>query len=279
MNILINNDYFTTREDVRIDLEDRGYQFGDGVYEVVRIYNGKPFQMDAHMRRFERSAKEIRLDLHTDINSIKDSLLKLLANSNLRDGIIYFQATRGVAPRNHAFPNNATSIFSAYTKEIARPLTELENGVKIVTTEDIRWLRCDIKSISLLGNVLAKQYSVENSAKEAVQIRNGIVTEGSASNFFIIKDGMIYTHKANNLILKGITRDQVEMFAKELEVPFIEKEFTLDEALTADEAFITSTTSEVTPVIQINDHLLSEKPGPVTKELQRLFTNLVNSFS
>lgn len=272
--MILLNDQFVSRDQAKVDIEDRGYQFGDGIYEVVRVYQGKPFKLEQHLKRFERSAKELRLSLPMSLDEIKTKLLELLEMDQLLgDGIIYFQATRGVSPRTHSFPENVNSVLNAYTREVARPVHDLDNGAKVVTFEDIRWLRCDIKSLNLLGNVLAKQYAVENQAKEAIQIRSGIVTEGSASNFFFVKNGNLYTHPANQFILKGITRDTVEEIAAKLNISFIEKEFTLDEVLTADEAFVSGTITEITPVLQIDNHQISKEPGPITKALQKEFAN------
>lgn len=274
MMILIN-DQFLTRDQARIDIEDRGFQFGDGIYEVVRIYNGKPFYLQEHLARFERSAKEIMLNLSLSLEELEKRLLELIDLNNLNNGIVYVQATRGVAPRIHSFPNNTTSTITAYTKILERPVSDMTNGVNVVTVEDIRWLRCDIKSLNLLGNVLAKQYAAENNAKEAIQIRNGIVTEGSSSNFIIIKDGSLITHPANNLILRGITRDIIQSIAKVQGIPFVEKEYTLRDVLLADEAFICSTTMEIIPVIQIDELLISDSPGSITKLLQAEYERLI----
>jgi len=275
--IILVNDQFVPRDDVHIDLEDRGYQFGDGIYEVVRVYNGQIFGMEDHLVRFERSAKEIGLKLSMSLEEIKSKITQLVEVNNLSNGIVYFQITRGSAPRNHPFPANSTSVLTAYTKEVERPVAKINNGVKVVTIEDIRWLRCDIKSLNLLGNVLAKQYAVEHQADEALQIRDNIVTEGSSSNFYIIKDGKIITHPADNFILKGITRNVIEKIAQKLNIPFSEELFDLKTALQADEAIISSTTLEVTPVIQINDQKIGNEPGPITKALQKEFENLINN--
>lgn len=272
--ILLNNQFYE-RENVNIDIEDRGYQFGDGIYEVVRVYNGKPFRMDEHSIRFERSARELKLRLPMTTKEINGQILQLIKENQLVDGYVYYQLTRGVAPRNHAFPSKESPVLVGYTKELQRPLADMTNGVKVVTVEDIRWLRCDIKSLNLLGNVLAKEYAVENGAKEAIQIRGNTITEGSASNFFIVKDGKLLTHPANNLILKGITRNVVEELAKKLDILFVEQEFTLEEAYQADEAFISGTTVEVTPVIQIDEKIIGKEPGPITKRLQESFEALI----
>jgi len=272
---ILYNDNFIDEKELSIKYEDRGYQFGDGIYEVIRIYSGKPLCMDEHLIRLEKSAEGIKLNLSVETINLNNKLKKLISLNNLQDGIIYLQITRGVAARNHAFPLDSKPILIAYTKEIVRPTFEIDNGVQVVTVEDIRWLKCNIKSINLLGNVLAKQHAVEKGAKEAIQVRNNIVTEGSSSNFFIIKDNAIYTHPANNLILRGITRDLVEILAEKLGIPFIEKEFTLEEVLAADEAFITSTTFEITPVLKIDQQLVFKEPGPITRTLQKEFIKLI----
>ena len=273
--ILINDQFIERNQDTHIDIEDRGYQFGDGIYEVVRIYNGKPFRLDEHLDRFERSASEIHLVLPLSKSETKLKITQLIEMNNLLDGIVYFQATRGVAPRNHAFPENTKSVLTAYTKESPRPLQNFEKGIKVVTVEDIRWLRCDIKSLNLLGNVLAKEYAHRHDADEAIQIRDNTVTEGSSSNFYIVKDGKIYTHPVDHFILNGITRNVIEEIANKLGIPFIEKLFNVKEVYRADEAFISSTTAEVTPVMQINDKVLGTEPGPIVRALQKEFESLI----
>ncbi|KXG43260.1 D-amino-acid transaminase [Tepidibacillus infernus] len=273
--MILMNDQFITRGEAHIDIEDRGYQFGDGIYEVVRVYDGKPFRFDDHLIRFERSAKELSLSLPLSSEEIKLKITQLIEMNNLQNGIVYFQTTRGVATRNHAFPTDSTSVLTAYTKEMNRPYEKLQKGIKIVTIEDIRWLRCDIKSLNLLGNIMAKQYAVDHQAYEAVQIRDNIVTEGSSSNFFIVKDGKILTHPANNFILKGITRLVIEKIADKIGIPFVEKEFNLKQVYQADEAFVSSTTMEIMPINQINDKTITNSPGSITKALQEEFEKLI----
>lgn len=274
---ILYNENFIDKEELSVNYEDRGYQFGDGIYEVIRVYNWKPFCMEEHLVRLEKSADGIRLNLPIETTRLNELLNNLVKLNNLQDGIIYLQVTRGVAVRNHAIPLDSKPVLIAYTKEIVRPIDEIENGVKVVTVEDIRWLRCDIKSTNLLGNVLAKQYAVEKGAKEAIQVRNKILTEGSASNFFIYKDKSIFTHPANNLILRGITRNLVESFAEKLGIPFIEREFSLGAVIYSEEAFITSTTQEIMPVLAIDDRQISKKPGKVTRSLQAEYLKLITS--
>jgi D-alanine transaminase len=269
---LINGE-FVERSNAKVDIEDRGYQFGDGIYEVIRVYNGKMFTGKLHLDRFFRSAESIGMKLGESAEQLDGLLEELILKNNLELGIIYMQATRGVAPRTHAFPaQNVSSTLVAYTKELERPIQKLENGVKAILVEDIRWLRCDIKSLNLLGNVLAKQKASESGCYEAIQSRGQDVTEGSSSNIFIVKNGVIYTHASDNLILKGITKDVILNLCVENGIQVEERTFTKEELAAADEVFLSSTTSEVIPVIVIDGKKVNNgEPGAVTRKLQALF--------
>jgi len=264
------------RKDFGVDIEDRAYQFGDGVYEVIRVYGGKVFAMGQHLDRLWRSCAELRMPLPFGKDELAARFGELMkANQLSGDGIIYLQISRGVAPRVHQFPEETRPLLVAYTREVQRPLQAMENGGSVITAEDIRWLRCDIKSLNLLGNVLAKQAAVEKRAIEAILHRGDTVTEGSSSNFFIVKEGSVYTHPLSNLILGGITREIVVKLAEDLKLNLIQQAFTVDQAYGADEAFITSTISEVLPIISIDGRSIgSGAPGPVTRKLQRAFEEL-----
>lgn len=277
MHILENNQ-IKKRADVRIDLEDRGYQFGDGIYEVIRVYDGKPFLMDEHLNRLERSAREIQLTLPMTIERIKEKLLELLTLEQGNTCNIYLQVTRGVAPRSHALPDMNQALLTSYIIPSKRPYETLRTGIKAITTEDIRWLRCDIKSLNLLGNVLAKQKAVEHNCGEAILHRNGIVTEGSSSNFFIVNEETLRTHPANNLILHGISRAAVIRLAKEHGLKVDETAFRREDIYTADEAFLTGTTTEVCPVTHVDNRPISDgRPGAVTRQLQEAFEELIST--
>jgi D-alanine transaminase len=273
MNWTLINGEFVDRSNAKADIEDRGYQFGDGIYEVIRVYNGKIFTVKEHLDRFFRSAESISITLGYKAEQLTELLQELIIKNNLKLGIIYMQATRGVAPRTHAFPaQNVPATLVAYTKELERPIQKLEHGVKTILVDDIRWLRCDIKSLNLLGNVLAKQKASENGCYEAIQSRGQDVMEGSSSNIFIIKEGVIYTHASNILILKGITKDVILNLCAVNGIHVEERTFTKEELAAADEAFLSSTTSEVMPVIVIDGKAVNNgEPGPVTRKLQALF--------
>ena len=274
METVILNGELIERKDASIDVEDRGYQFGDGIYEVIRVYNGKMFTAAEHLERFQRSAENIGMNVSYSIGELTALLQQLIEKNSLELGIVYMQMSRGISPRNHAFPAAETKpTLVAYTREMARPEKNMQTGVKAMLTEDIRWLRCDIKSLNLLGNLLAKQKAVESGCFEAIQHRGETVTEGSSSNILIVKDGKVLTHPANNLILNGITRMQLEQICVNNNIPFEERTFTMNEMLLADEVIMTSTTSEVMPVCEIDGKVVNEGvPGSVTQRLQELFT-------
>lgn len=263
------NGEFLSEEETKISYLDRGYQFGDGVYEVVRIYDGEAFTLAEHISRFYRSFSEIGITLSYTEEELAHQFLSLLEKNKVENGMLYFQITRGVAERNHLFPEKAVPVLVAYTRPLERPVANMQNGVKVMFTEDIRWLRCDIKSLNLLGAVLAKQKAKEHGCYEVVQHRGDIVTEGSSSNVFIVKDGMLMTHPADNYILNGITRQVILSLAKELHIPVREERFTKQDVLEADEIFVSSTTAEIVPAVQIDDKIVGNgSPGVVTKLLQ-----------
>ncbi|MGA9175577.1 MAG: aminotransferase class IV, partial [Thermoactinomyces sp.] len=180
--VILYHDRLINREQANIDIEDRAYQFGDGIYEVIRVYRGKPFYLNEHLERFQKSAAAIRLSLPYSVETLSQKLLELTHENQLEEGNLYLQLSRGTAPRSHAFPADAKPLIIAYPQPNSRPIADLQNGVTAVTDEDIRWLRCDIKSLNLLGAVLAKQKAVDHGAKEAILVRNGTVTEGSSTN-------------------------------------------------------------------------------------------------
>ncbi|OOE10747.1 D-amino-acid transaminase [Fictibacillus arsenicus] len=259
---------------IPVDPEDRGYLFGDGIYEVVFVYDRKPFAFNEHFERFEQSANKIELAMPYDVSTFKHLTEELITKNNIVNGMVYIQMTRGVAPRNHLYERNMQSVVTGFAKSVSLDSIEMSqsNGIQTYLTEDIRWLRCDIKSLNLLGNVMAKRKAADFDCQEAIQHRDGTVTEGSSSNVFIVKNGTLKTHPATNLILNGITRQIVLKLAKKLQISVIEESFSVDELIDADEVFITSTTMEVTPVVQLKGNKeQSYKIGPVTAELQKQF--------
>ncbi|XXM71904.1 D-amino-acid transaminase [Lysinibacillus sphaericus] len=274
--VFLNGDY-VKRSGAKVDIEDRGYQFGDGIYEVVRVYNGNVFTMDEHMERLYQSADKMKLKIPFERKEFTSIVFKLIELNDVDEGIVYIQVSRGVSPRQHHFPAKDTAgSVVAYTKEFKRPVISMDEGVTTTLVEDIRWLRCDIKSLNLLGNILAKEEAASGGHFEAIQHRGETVTEGSSSNAFMVKDGVVYTHPVTNLILNGITRRVIKELADGNGVKFVEKTFTVDELLSADELFIASTTSEVMPVVKVDETVIGQgAPGPVTRKLQEWFTERI----
>jgi len=276
MQYILKQDQIIAREEAVVDIEDRGYQFGDGIYEATGVYNGKSFRMKEHLERFERSVKGIRLSLPYSIELLDQKLEELRVANNFQNGIIYIQVTRGVAPRNHPFPNATSPQLTAYTIEMQKPSSEdYETGVDTILVEDIRWLRCDVKSLNLIPNVLARQAAAEKNCFEAIQYRKeGFITEGSRTNVFMVKDKRVYTHPANNYILNGITRATVIEICEKLGLELIQERFDQEILLQADEAFLTGTYMDIVPIRKINGKVITKEPGPITsllmENLQRL---------
>jgi D-alanine transaminase len=279
-------DTLVPRQDATTDIEDRGYQFGDGVYEVIRVYKGKLFLAEAHAKRMERSLKELRIPFTNCIERVLKGAQMLVEAEGIEDGIVYMQISRGIAPRVHQFPSpEAIPIFTGTASPLPRPLSLMEKGIEVLLCPDIRWLRNDIKSLNLLGAVLSKQQAKERGCYEAILEREGILTEGSSSNLFIVSQGELLTHPANNLILNGITRLEILKLAAEAKLSCKERSFTVDELLAADEAFICGTTTEIMPIRTVitldaenrsSHHTIGEgTPGPITKTLQKAFDQLV----
>lgn len=274
--MIIFNNEFMERRDATVDIEDRGYQFGDGVYEVIRVYDGQFFCLKEHLDRLVRSAKEIDIDLPFSRTKMEEKLTQLVHRNSLENGIVYLQITRGVAERIHHFPDNMTSILTAYTKEREPAVKEKREGIKVSLEEDIRWLRCDIKSLNLLPNVLANQAAKRKGCAEAILHRGDTVTEASSSNVFIVKNKALHTHPANNYILNGITRGKVIELASKLNIEVREEPFTISELLSADEAFISNTGIEIGPIIKVDDQQIGVgQPGPITRQLQKAFEALI----
>lgn len=275
MSKMLYNNQIMERDNI-IDIEDRGYQFGDGIYEVIGVYDGEPLMMEEHMARLERSARELRLPLPASTTEIKNHLDKLAEANGLEEGIIYMQVSRGIASREHGFPNPDTpAVTVAYTREEEREPDVEDQGATAVLAEDIRWLRCDIKTLNLLPNVLAKQKAVENNAIEAILHRGDTVTEASASNVFIVKNGELYTHPADNYILNGITRRKIIQLCDELNVKVNEQTYTVNDLLNADEVFVSATKMDVIPILKIDGQAIGNgEPGAITKQVLQAFRSL-----
>ncbi|MEO8328297.1 MAG: D-amino-acid transaminase [Nitrospirota bacterium] len=275
------NGHFSPLEEIKISPDDRGFLFGDGVYEVIRAYHGIPAFWGEHFSRLVRSAKEIQLHFSLEQAEFQGLLLDGLQQSGYQEGKIYIQVTRGVAPREHTFPpNGEPTVYLAFRKMVALPTEVCQRGVNVITLPDTRWHRCDIKSLNLLPNVLAKQKAREANAFEGIFVRDGRVTEGATSNIFAVKNGTIITPERNHLVLAGVTQQQVVTLAqaKGLSVQF--RPIPVSEFLQSDEVFLVGTTIEILPVIQVNgDTIRDGKPGPITTILKQQFSAHVSGLT
>jgi D-alanine transaminase len=265
------NGEFLPRERATLSVDDRGFIFGDGIYEVTRVVNGRLFEADRHMRRLQYGLRGIGIDPRITPDQIIDIHYRLIQENGLTsgEGTIYLQITRGAAPRTHYFPpaGTAPTVFLS-----ASPFTpnkaQREQGATAVTYPDIRWSRCDLKTVNLLGAVLAKQHAVAAGSLEAVFIRDGVITEGSHTNVFGVIDGQLRTYPRSNYILPGITRDVVLELAVEEGINVRETPIFQQEIGRLDELFVTGTTSDVTPIVQLDGRPIGAgTPGPITRQL------------
>jgi D-alanine transaminase len=260
---------------------DRGFLFADGVYESIRTYNRKLFRYEDHLERLKRSLKETMIDFDR-LNSIENIIYKLIKKNNIeKESLVYLQITRGSAQqRTHSFPKEKTTptLFIS-VKEFKEDIEEQSKGVKVILQEDVRWLRCDIKSTSLLPVVLASQKASEEGATEAILIREGMITEGTHTNFFAVKDETVFTAPKSRLILDGITRKVVLEFCEKFKIDFKEEFIDKDDLKNFTEFFITSTTKEITPVTMIDYWQINNgEPGKITMSLQSVFKKITEDY-
>ncbi|VXC24605.1 aminotransferase class IV [Maribacter litoralis] len=261
--------------DAKISVFDRGFIFGDGIYEVIANINGRLFYYDAHLDRLKDGLKKINIEF--DTSSLPKAIDALISASNLKgqDYMLYIQITRGVAPRKHAYPETAipTVMMFAFPKTLP---DNNEVNAQVITRNDFRWSRCDIKMTSLLGNVMLNDEAKQHDCYETIMHRNGVFTEGSHCNLFFVKNGTVFTHPADEFILNGITRIAVLELCKSLNIEVKETPIKTTDLLNVDEAFLTGTTVQIASIQQIDDHILytENKKGSVTKKLQEAFLKL-----
>jgi D-alanine transaminase len=267
------NGQFLPLEDAKVSVLDRGFIYGDGVYELVPVYGRRPYRLRQHLARLQRSLDGIRLrNPHTDAEW-EAIIAGLIGRMAFADQGVYLQVTRGVAKRDHAFPAGVAPTVFLMSNPLALPSREqIERGVAVVTAADERWLHCDLKTISLLGNVLARQLAVDAGATETVLFRNGYLTEASASNVLLVRDGVIVAPPKDNQILPGITYDVAFELAREGGLPIEVRPVPKDEALAADEMWLSSSTKEVLAVTALDGRPFGGgKPGPVFRKVHALF--------
>ena len=273
MNTVYLNGEFLPLEEAKVPVLDRGFIYGDGIYELIPVYAGRPLRLKEHLARLQRSLDANRLaNPHTDAEwaALIDAMI---AKNGSGDIYVYFQITRGVAKRDHAFPKDTPpTVFMMASPLPTPPREQVENGVACVTMQDNRWLRCDIKAISLLGNVLLRQAALDAGGAEAVMFRDGLLTEGSASNILVARDGKLLAPPKDHLILPGVTYDLVLELDAKYGVPFEVREITEAEVRSADELMLTSSTKEVLAITQLDGKPVGNgKPGPIFRQLHGLY--------
>jgi D-alanine transaminase len=267
------NGKFVPIDEARVSVLDRGFIFGDGVYELVPVYSRVPFRLDEHLARLERSLAEARIRNPHSRAQWRKVIYQLIDAQPFDDQGVYFQVTRGVAKRDHAFPKNAEpTVFMMSNPLVNPPQPQVEAGAAAVCAQDNRWLRCDIKSISLIGNVLLRQLSAEADAAETILFRDGRLTEASASNVFIVARGLILSPPKSSLILPGITYEVVAELARANDMPLEFRDVTEAEVRAADEIWVTSSSKEVLAIVSLDGRKVGEgRPGPVFRRMYALY--------
>jgi D-alanine transaminase len=270
--VFLNGDYLPA-EQAQVSVLDRGFLLGDGVYEVIPVYNGLPFRLKEHLQRLQRSLDGVRMANPHDDAGWSDIISQLVKLNGDGDQAVYLQVTRGVAPRDHVFPEGVEPTAFVMTNPI-KPLPEWykQDGIKAITVEDIRWSQCDIKAITLLPNSLLRQQAQDAGAQEALLIRDGYMTEGSASNSYAVIDGVIFTAPKDEKVLPGITRDLVLELAQAAGISYREEAVTAEQLQQADEIWISSSTRELLPVTTLDGQAVGTgKPGPMWQQLDALY--------
>jgi D-alanine transaminase len=271
--IVYLNGEFLPLSEAKVPVLDRGFIFGDGVYEVIPAYSRQLFRLDEHLQRLQNSLTAVRI--HNPYSELewKKLLYKLLENNPAEDSSIYLQVTRGVAKRDHAFPANVKpTVFAMSNPLITTDEQAFNQGVAAITLDDIRWQYCNIKAITLLANILLRQTAIDEGAAEAILVRDGEVTEGAASNVFIVIDGKIKTPPKGARLLPGITRDLIVELAQTQQLPIEEVNFSKTELMASDEVWISSSTKEIMPVVTLNDKAVGNgKPGPISRKMFGIF--------
>jgi len=276
--IVYYNGSYVEKKQICISPDDRGFLFGDGTYEVIRVYHNRIFRLDNHLQRLTRSLREIKIN-HMDVSFLRETGETLIQKNPdiAENAVMYVQITRGVAPRHHEFPEQIQPTVYAALSKCPVERDQIARGVKIILQPDQRWGRCDIKSIALLPNILAAEEARKQNAYEAVFVRDRIITEGTRTNIAAVFNGKIHTHPIGHHILGGITRDVMIELCHQMAIPVIEKPISEEQILLADEIFIMGTTTEIGPVIQVNEMKIGDgNTGPVTRQLQEAFHTLID---
>ena len=272
MTVFLNGE-FMPMEEARVPVLDRGFIFGDGIYELVPVYSRTPFRLEGHLARMERSLSEVKIANPYSRAEWTKIIEQMIDKQSFDDQGVYWQITRGVAKRDHAFPKNVRPTVFMMSNPLVNPSKEVvENGAKAVSAQDFRWQRCDLKTISLIGNCMLRQLSAEEGAVETILFRDGNLTEASASNAYIVKDGVIATPPKDNLILPGITLDVVFDIVKRGNLPMEVREIAEAEVFGADEVWVTSSSKEIVAIVDLDGKTIGTgKPGPVFRKAWQLY--------
>ncbi|KPK12644.1 MAG: cytochrome C [Acidithiobacillales bacterium SG8_45] len=274
------NGEFVDASEAKVSAFDRGFIFGDGVYEVIPVYGGRPFRLPQHLSRLKSSLGAIMIANPLTDEQWTKIIDELIQDAGKTDQAIYLQITRGAAPRDHAFPADTTPTVFAYSKPMVYPGTaETAKGVAAITTADIRWRRCDIKAIALLANVVLRQQAIAQGKAEAILVHNGQVTEGAASNIFVVKDDVLYTAPKGEQILPGITRDLVVELAEKNNIDCREVAVSEQQLREADEVWLTSSMKEILPIVEIDGMMVGNgKRGPMHQRVFELYQSYKDAF-
>ena len=276
--VYLNGEFLPAGE-ARISVLDRGFIFGDGIYEVIPVYGGRLFRLPHHLERLDHSLEGIRLANPLSHRHWQEILEELVQRNGGGDQSLYLQLTRGVAERDHGFPPDTEPTVFAMSKPLQPGPAEQQHGISALTVEDIRWKWCNIKTIALLPNILMRQQAIDQGAAEAIMLRDGFATEGSASNIFVVRDGVVQTPPKSNLLLPGITRDLVVELCRANEVPCVEEPVSEELLHAADELWLTSSTKEILPVTHLDDGLIGHgRPGPLWRKLTDLYQEYKQAF-
>ncbi|MFA5520540.1 MAG: D-amino acid aminotransferase [Castellaniella sp.] len=276
-SIVYLNGEYRRLGDARVSVLDRGFIFGDGVYDVVPAYKGRPFRMDAHLARLERSLASIRIQVDMTREDWQQLVVDLIQRSGLGDCMVYIQVTRGVAKRDHAFPQGIRPTVFCMVSPFERPGAQArDRGLRVVGIPDMRWLHCEIKSVSLLGNVLARQAAVDAGVDEVLQFRDGMLTEGASCNIWVVRDGVLLAPPRSNLILEGIRYGLLEELAAQTGIAFEARPIPESDVATADELMLTSATREILPIVEYEGRPVGQGvPGPVYRQLRAAYDQAI----
>lgn len=278
MSIVFLNGEFVSKDQAFVHVNDRGFLFGDAIYEVIPVFNGKVFRIQEHLQRLDSSLKKIYMENPLSDKQWEEMFIELINKNQLFHSSIYLQVTRGVSERDHAIELPKSPTIYAFIKAI--PDYQHGDGITAITHEDIRWGQCDIKATTLLPAIILRHKAKELGAKEAILYRENIVTEGAATNVFIVKDKQIYTPTQDNRILPGVTRNLIIELLSDTNTPVIVKDITIDELKAADEVWVCSSTWEIVPIIQVDDTLINNgKPGALWNETLERYQTYKKEYS